>query len=180
MNRFLWVVQGDVRRLKTAALCQFTLPHPPVIYYGTEVGRSQVRDVRSPDGSGPPEESRLPMLWGDAQDAELLGFYRRLIALRRRTPWLWRGMRETLLTDDDAGLYAYRCAEGSDQAIVVLNTSADPRTYRSEGAGPALAFATDDGVAFDGERLSLPAYAGAVLAHFSSGSVAPSGADRVG
>jgi cyclomaltodextrinase / maltogenic alpha-amylase / neopullulanase len=37
MNRFLWVVRGDVRRLKLAALCQFTLPHPPIIYYGTNV-----------------------------------------------------------------------------------------------------------------------------------------------
>ena len=56
MNRFLWMVNGDRRRLKLAALCQFTLPHPPIIYYGTEVGLSQIENV------GPLEESRLPML----------------------------------------------------------------------------------------------------------------------
>ena len=55
MNRFLWSVGGDTRRLKLAALCQFTLPHPPVVYYGTEVGLSQRQAV------GRLEEARLPM-----------------------------------------------------------------------------------------------------------------------
>ncbi len=32
MNRFLWVARGDVRRLKLAALLQFMLPGPPVLY----------------------------------------------------------------------------------------------------------------------------------------------------
>ena len=46
MNRFLWITGGDKRRLKLAALCQFALAGQPVIYYGTEVGLSQERDVR--------------------------------------------------------------------------------------------------------------------------------------
>ena len=36
---------------------------------------SQQRDVRQA-GRGLPEESRLPMPWGDQQDGELLAFYR--------------------------------------------------------------------------------------------------------
>ena len=68
MNRFLWVVGGDTRRLKLAAICQFTLPHPPIVYYGTEVGLRRQRDVRYADGSGHPEEARQPMRWGQAQD----------------------------------------------------------------------------------------------------------------
>lgn len=51
MNRFLWVARGDVRRLKLAALLQFMLPGPPVIFYGTEVGVTQLRDLEYPDGS---------------------------------------------------------------------------------------------------------------------------------
>ena len=43
MNRFLWIVDGDTRRLRLAALCQFTLPGPPIVYYGTEVGLSQLQ-----------------------------------------------------------------------------------------------------------------------------------------
>jgi glycosidase len=74
MNRFLWRVDGDKRRLRLAALCQFTLPGPPIIYYGTEVGLSQLEPV------GRLEEARLPMSWGNEQDASLLAFYQDLIA----------------------------------------------------------------------------------------------------
>ena len=43
INRFLWIVDGGTRRLQLAALCQFTLPGPPIVYYGTEVGLSQLQ-----------------------------------------------------------------------------------------------------------------------------------------
>lgn len=90
MNRFLWAAGNDQRRLKLAALVQFSLSGPPVIYYGTEAGLSQQRDVRQ-DGRGIPEEARLPMLWGDDQDASLLDFYRRLISAKKRFASLRRG-----------------------------------------------------------------------------------------
>ena len=60
MNRFLWVARGDGRKLKLAALCQFTLVGAPVIYYGTEVGLSQHNDVMQ-NGWAIHEETRLPM-----------------------------------------------------------------------------------------------------------------------
>ena len=160
MNRFLWVVGGDTRRLKLAALCQFTLPDPPIVYYGTEVGLSQTRDVRYADGSGHPEESRLPMPWGDTQDRALLAFYRDLVALRRSSPGRWRGERVTLTTDDEAGLYAYRAAD----ATVVLNLAAATagRWPVPPGAGePALMTVPE--VHLASGVLELPAYAGAVL-----------------
>jgi glycosidase len=87
MNRFLWAAGNDQRRLRLAAFCQFTLPGQPIIYYGTEVGLSQERDVRQA-GRGLPEESRLPMLWGSAQDTDLLAYYRQLVSLRRAYPAL--------------------------------------------------------------------------------------------
>jgi glycosidase len=162
MNRFLWVVRGDVRRLKLAALCQYTLPHPPILYYGTEVGLSQRLDVRHADGSGHPEESRLPMLWGDAQDRDLLAFYRALGALRRATAPVWRGERRTVALDDARGLYAYRCAAPAGEWLVALNNG--PAAVRvSLPAGPwALALATDDAALGPGS-LALPAYGGAAL-----------------
>ena len=113
MNRFLWVVGGDTRLLRLAALCQFALPGPPIVYYGTEVGLSQRRDVRYADGSGHPEESRLPMPWGDEGDEPLLAFYVALGRVRRARPGLWRAPRETVAIDDAAGLYAWRCDDGA-------------------------------------------------------------------
>jgi glycosidase len=162
MNRFLWVVGGDVRRLKLAALCQHTLPHPPVVYYGTEVGLSQRRDVRYADGSGHPEEARLPMPWGDGQDGELLAFFRALVALRRAVPGLWRGERATLLADDGRGLYVYRCRSGGRAAVVALNVGQAPQTVELAGV-LELALASDRAVALRGGRLELPALAGAAL-----------------
>jgi cyclomaltodextrinase len=163
MNRFLWVVGGDTRRLKLAALCQFTLPHSPIVYYGTEVGLSQTRDVRYADGSGHPEESRLPMLWGGAQDRDLLDFYRRLIAARRAAPRLWRGRRRTLAADDRSGVYIYSCTEGAQSAIVALNNGDQPQQVHLPEAAYRLAVATDDATTLDGQVLALHARGGALI-----------------
>lgn len=162
MNRFLWVVRGDVRRLRLAALCQFTLPHPPIIYYGTEVGLSQARDVRDAEGNGHPEESRLPMSW-DGVDDGLLAFYRELVAMRRGRAEAWRHTRTTLVADDE-GLYVYRCG-GRDGVVVALNNGASTVAWASgRDTGLRVLLATGPGVTLDGDRLILPPFEGAVLA----------------
>jgi cyclomaltodextrinase len=164
MNRFGWIVGGDLRRLRLAALCQFTLPHPPVVYYGTEVGLSQIRDVRDPDGSGHPEESRLPMLWGEDRDGDLLDFYRRLIRLRRDDPGLWRGTRRTVALDDASGLYAYGCATDDAEAMVVLNTGEAASRLDVGPAGDwTIALTTDAGASLDAGVLHVPPHSGSVL-----------------
>ena len=80
MDRFLFAAGGDQNALRRAAAAQMRLPGPPIIYYGTEVG------VRQRGGSGGGlglESSREPMLWGSAQEADLLAFYTALIRERR-------------------------------------------------------------------------------------------------
>jgi glycosidase len=95
MDRFLFRAGGDARRLRLAALCQFTLAGAPIVYYGTEVGLSQTQDIRDA-GWGGDREARRPMLWDGDQDRELLAFYRELIRLRRDEPALRRGSRRTI------------------------------------------------------------------------------------
>jgi len=119
MNRFLWAAQGDLRRLRLAALCQFTLSGPPVIYYGTEVGLSQARDVRQ-DGRGLPEESRLPMLWGGDQETDLLEYYRRLILLRRDISALKTGRIQIVEADRNRLTFT---RGDNKELLVVLNLS---------------------------------------------------------
>ncbi|MEA2515558.1 MAG: cyclomaltodextrinase / maltogenic alpha-amylase / neopullulanase [Thermomicrobiales bacterium] len=160
MNRFLWVAGGDRRRLKLAALCQFTLPHPPIIYYGTEVGLSQRRDLTYPDGSRRLEESRTLMPWGAAQDGDLLAYYRTLVAMRRARPTLWQGERTTLAADRDyllAGL-----TDGRSRGLIAINRSSSP--YRFDvPVGLSLAIATESrDVGADGS-MTLSAMSGAVL-----------------
>ena len=165
MNRFLWTVRGDTRRLKLAALCQMTLPGPPIVYYGTEVGQSQERDVRSADGSGHPEESRMPMPWGTEQDGDLLAFYGALIGARRSSPARWGTARTTLIADDASGILAYRCGSGADARIVVLGTSAVParREVPLEGAWHVELATDPDTTAIRGTDVALGAFGGAIL-----------------
>jgi len=85
MDRFLFIAGGDEDALKKAAVLQFQLPGPPVVYYGTEVGLKQKISKTSAVGL---EASRGKMLWGDAQNKDLLSFYQKLIVKRRASrPW---------------------------------------------------------------------------------------------
>ena len=80
MDRFLFIAGGDTNALRRAAAFQMAQPGPPIIYYGTEVGLSQA--VSTQGGVGL-HVSRTPMLWGSAQDTELLAYYKQLIRARR-------------------------------------------------------------------------------------------------
>ncbi|MGC9336349.1 MAG: alpha-amylase family glycosyl hydrolase [Anaerolineae bacterium] len=80
MDRFLFLAGGDKGALRRAAAAQMRLPGPPIIYYGTEVGLNQAVSIR--DGRGM-HVNRVPMVWGDEQDQDLLVTYQALIRERR-------------------------------------------------------------------------------------------------
>jgi len=160
MNRFLWAAGGDIRRLRLAALCQFTLSGPPVIYYGTEVGLSQVRDVRQ-DGRGLPEESRLPMLWDNDQDPSLLEFYRQLIHHRNEFTLLKGGRAKVLVADNDSLLYS---RGESDEMLVALNLSLRNHSVNLPGERYKIIQPTNPGdVQIIQSNLSLSPLGGAIL-----------------
>ena len=123
MNRFLFLAGNDTNRLKLAALLLFTLPGPPILYYGTETGLSQHTSIR--DGLGF-DEARLPMKWDTEQDSNLIEYFRTLIRLRETHPTLAEGVRRTLILDPDEGLYAY--TPDPDRILIAFNTSPEPRT----------------------------------------------------
>lgn len=158
MNRFLWAAGGDVRRLKLAALVQCSLPHPPVIYYGTEVGLSQWHDLEYPDGSRRMEESRTPMLWGEQQNADLLSFYRSLIFWRRRHGI--HAIKPVLMDANDSGMLIFRL----NVWFVVINRSeADIAVDFRKHGEVWLALATALDVQLHGSALQLSPMSGAVL-----------------
>ncbi len=169
MNRYLWAVGNDRNSLKLATLCQFSLGGPPVIYYGTEVGLSQERDVRQ-DGRGILEESRLPMLWDEQQDKEMLSFYQNLIALRQREPALRSGSRHSLpiqtLPAGDA-VVAFQRQLGSQALATVINLSHAPVHVQIPGQWKNVVLATQSGsnltVSESLSELDLPAQAGVIL-----------------
>lgn len=132
MNRFHHLTRGDTRKLKLAALCQFTLSGPPIVYYGTEVGVNQERPVHGPGSLGL-AEARQPMLWGDSQDQDLLAFYRWLIHFRCDHPVLTRGQRQTLHVDDRDRTFAYKRFDSTEQITIAFNLSDETKIVKVEG-----------------------------------------------
>ena len=128
MNRLLWVANGNVDRVKLAATLLMTLPGMPVIYYGTEVGLSQRYD-----GAIENAEARLPMLWGDAQNQDLLEHFQRLGRMRRESFALRRGDRRTVLAD--AEVFAYERRSGDESVTIALNFSESPQRRDIPGLG---------------------------------------------
>jgi cyclomaltodextrinase / maltogenic alpha-amylase / neopullulanase len=165
MNRFLWAARGDMRRLKLAALCQFTLSGPPVIYQGTEIGLSQARDIRQ-EGYGFPEEARQPMLWGVDQDMDLFGFYQGLIRNRMDHECLRIGDRQ-LIHQDHSSL-AYIRESDSDQLLILLHLEDESKSLRLPGTWTSVHLSTGPAIglvhAAGQTEVTLPPLSGAILA----------------
>jgi glycosidase len=151
MNRFLIAAGGDIKRLRLAAMVQFLLPGPPIIYYGTEVGLSQQRPL------GRLEESRLPMPPRDQWDLELRQYYRVLIQLRRQVvPYLHSPKLRWL--DDGAGAAQWQIGDFD----LLVNCGAE-RSFATGGAVPVLASQSVQLEVDQGGMLSLPAWSAVVL-----------------
>ena len=137
MNRFLWVVGNDKRRLLLGAGLLFAFGGAPVLYYGTEVGLGQPRNRGHHR-----EESRHPMFWAESrQDAALLAAFRGLVALRKSHPALQQGSIRTLHVDDEAGTWLAERVWGDDRMLIAVNTGERPAALPL----PAGDFADDAG-----------------------------------
>lgn len=128
MDRFLWRAGGDTRRLKLAALCQFTLGGAPIVYNGTESGVLQQMGMGD-EGSQGMAENRVPCVWDAEQDGELRDYFWYLIHMRRDHPALWRGSRRTVHLNATEGTYAYVREDGRETIIVGLNASDEPHSF---------------------------------------------------
>ncbi len=157
-------------RARLLVLLQMTYVGAPMIYYGDEVGMWGADDPTN----------RKPMLWKDLEPYENptenavmqdhLEFYKRVIALRREHPALATGAFDTLLTDDEADVWAFLRSGEGERVLVVLNASDTPREV-----GIPLTddlpqswqgvFGSDETLAADDGQLtvSVPAVGGVVL-----------------
>ena len=77
MDRFLFICGNDMTKLKQAATIQFSLPQPPIVYYGTESGMTQTTSIWSVPTQGD-LLARQPMNW-NTPNTELIEFYKTLI-----------------------------------------------------------------------------------------------------
>jgi cyclomaltodextrinase / maltogenic alpha-amylase / neopullulanase len=174
----------ELQLQKLFAIMQMTYVGAPMIYYGDEVGM----------WGGNDPDSRKPMLWPDITytdeaykpdgtkrppdkvqiNHDLRDHYKKLIALRNRYPALRLGSFETLLFDDDKGLYVFERRHEDDVVWVALNNSGEPRDvilparghadFKNELSGPPPRQAAGK------LYLTIPAKWGAVLVPEKVGS----------
>jgi glycosidase len=165
-ERFLYLAGNYKNKLRLAALVQYTLSGPPIVYAGTETGLSQERPMRQGERHVF-EECRLPMNWQTA-DASLQDYYRRLNNLRETYPVLQHGVRRLLHLDSEEGIYAYERSDSSTRILVAINLSQAPRTLPlpNPGFGSATDLLNGQPVEVQGEtlRVHLPPQCGAFVA----------------
>lgn len=117
--RLLTLAGGDKRRMKLAALFQFTFMGTPCIYYGDEIGL---------DGGHDPG-CRKCMEWNpDRQDLELFAFYRQLIALRKEHPALRTGGFRFLHAEAGDMRLLYERYDDGSRFVVAVNAGPRPCT----------------------------------------------------
>jgi alpha-amylase len=150
---------GDVTLFRLAAVLQMTSVGLPMIYYGEEVAR--------PGGDWPDNRSDMP--WsgrpirpgaGQPRDEGLRELYRRLIALRRAHPALWRGGHSMLHGEGDLLVYQQHDAATGDVVAVAINRGAQaataavtlPEPWRGRAVTDAL---DGSAVPMAGDRLEL-------------------------
>ncbi len=170
MDRFLYLAGQDVDLLRLAALCLFSLPQVPILYYGTEIGMTQEVTTRDRPAGGD-ALARQDMIWDEsAWDGELKDFFAGLIAVRRNH---LRDVsrRRRLLVDDPQGLYGYSLGESDRQTAVVFNLSRSDRLFPLEGAEEVL-LTTGAPVTTGEAGLTLPPRTGAVVRFLTADSPA--------
>ncbi|MDE5590275.1 MAG: glycoside hydrolase family 13 protein [Acetatifactor sp.] len=130
-DRFLTQAGGDRKLLKLAAALQLLLPGMPMIYYGDEAGMTGKKK-----GSG----CRRGMLWEkERQDAGLLEYYKRLIAIRKKYPAVGRGEVHWKLREGADRLLCWETElSGETGVAVAVNCGGDTQDC-SEWAGRRIA-----------------------------------------
>lgn len=130
-----------LRRLRMAAVIQFTMPGSPTIYYGDEAGQQGFEDPFN----------RRTYPWGH-ENQELLAFYRRLCEIRAEEQALADG--DLQFSDTTAGaLLRYERTSGDSRLVIVVNrghqyveTKIDALYALDLLSGEGFAYADPDGL----------------------------------
>lgn len=110
--RFLFLCQGNKKKLILAATLQMMLPGAPSVYYGDEVGLTGDND---PD-------CRRCMPWTEAeQDMEIAAAYRRLIAIRKENACVRAGDLAVNAADGQVFGFLRFDREKQEEILTVIN-----------------------------------------------------------
>jgi len=105
----------DIKDQKLAAALTLTLPGSPIIYYGDEVG---LKGGNDPD-------CRRGMLWDEAQNKELLTFYKKLIGLRHEYESLRNGDYRLIDSFNRFNVLVFSRFNEEEEIKIIINASDD-------------------------------------------------------
>ncbi len=148
--RALTVAADDVGSVILAALCMFTFPGAPCIYYGDEIGLT--------GGKDPASRAAFPWEEPESWNRRLLEAFRSLIALRHRHPVLRHGSHRRLPSAPNSPLYVFTRESPSEKLLVAVNTAEDAVSASIHEADPAGRYETlwgEGGIRNDGTWLRL-------------------------
>ncbi|MCW3051206.1 MAG: hypothetical protein JWN14_376 [Chthonomonadales bacterium] len=123
-ERIRTVCQNDPLRHGQIVLFQMTYPGVPTIYYGDEVGIA----------GGADPDNRRAMPWAEEQwDRGQRDFYKKVITARHKHSALQDGNFETLVVDDERGVYGFVRCNKAERALILFNRSTNPVTVSLPG-----------------------------------------------
>lgn len=167
--RLLSLARGDKDTVRLATLFQMTYPGAPSIYYGDEIGLIGETNYEAPHRDA---FARRPFPWHkpEAWDTDLLGYFKRAIALRHAHPVLRRGRFQPVYAQGEC--YAFARQSNEETLLVVLNAGEEEQAlklavgaYFGDGVTLAPIFGDGAGDTVTGGQVSLtaPPRAGLVL-----------------
>lgn len=109
--RFLSYCKGDRRKMRLAYFYLFMAYGIPSVFYGDEY---YIEGTTEP-------EYRRPMPWQQEDNASAL--FAEWISLRNEHSALRRGRYQTVLCDDERGIYVFSRRDEQETVIVILNNS---------------------------------------------------------
>ncbi len=127
--RFINECGGDVRKLKNAAVFQYTYVGMPCTYYGTEIGLTGDND---PD-------CRKTFDWDESHwNQELRAHYQKLMKLRKETPALQRGDIRFIGNTD---VFAMERSLEGERIVTLINQTEQEQAFELEGSTGELLLA---------------------------------------
>ncbi|MBG0771665.1 MAG: alpha-amylase, partial [Anaerolineaceae bacterium] len=125
MDRFFTIATEDLHRLKLALLILYTLPGPPIIYYGTEAPLSQNQLIHAGGALGF-DEARLEMEWETEASFGLKSYLKNLADIRSQNALYTKELWQVLTLDDDEQFLVSEMDETRE--LLVINRSDHQKT----------------------------------------------------
>ena len=116
-SRFMHRAENDKWKMYEASIFQMTFVGAPMIYYGDEIGMTGDKD---PD-------CRRTFNWNYNKSEHLVSLYKKLGQIRKDNSALRRGSFETILIDDQNGIYSYSRMDKKNRVLVVLNNASSTK-----------------------------------------------------